>query len=220
MKDMIEIYPHLYRTEATPLFPFSSFKTNAYLLIRPGGNFLVYGPGKNIEQYYDFIASKGGIAKVLISHRDEASKFCTKVADRFNAQIYCPALEKEEISKKCRVDETFSGDQKIDDTFEIIFTPGHSPGSSCFLWNAPDKKRILFTGDSLSPGEKGVWGVYLMDANNFPITIKSMQKIRSLDVTVIVPGGCANETPYEEITNERWKQIIDDLLERLKVGKM
>jgi len=216
---MIELYPYLYRAESIPLFPFSSFKTNPFLLIRPAGNLLVYGPGKNIDQYYEFIESKGGIDKVLISHRDEASKYSTKVADRFNAQVYCPALEEEEISKTCHVDKTFSGDERIDDTFEIIFTPGHSPGSSCFLWKAPDGKRIIFTGDSLIPRENAVWGVYIMDKKNIPATIKSMQKMRKLDVDVIVPGGYSSETAYEEVTNERWKQIIDDIVKRLKAGE-
>jgi len=215
---MIEIYPYLYRTESIPLFPFSSFRTNAYLLIRPNGNFLVFGPGKNISQYYEFIESKGGIKKVLMSHRDEASKYCTKVADRFNAQVYCPELEKDEISKQCHIDKTFSGDQRIDNTFEIIFTPGHSPGSSCFLWTAPNKKRILFTGDNLVPREDG-WGVYIMDKNNLPITIKSLQKMRKLEVDVIVPGGYSSKTPYEEVTNKRYKQIIDDIIKRLKAGE-
>jgi len=217
---MIEIFPYLYRTDPIPLFPFSSFKTNAYLLIRPEGNFLVYGPGKNISTYYDFIGSKGGIKKVLMSHRDEASKNCTTIAERFDAQVYCPKLEEEEISRKCHVDKTFSGDQKMDDTFEIIFTPGHSPGSSCFLWKAPDGKGILFTGDNLIPREKRVWGVYIMDKNNIPATIKSMQNLRSLKVDVIVPGGYSDTMPYEEVTIKRWKQIIDDVIERLKAGEM
>jgi len=215
---MIEIYPYLYRTESTPLFPFSSFKTNAYLLIRPEGNLLVYGPGKNIEQYYDFIESKGGIDKVLISHRDEATKYSTKVADRFNAQVYCPKVEKEEISKKCHVDNTFSGDQRVDDTFEIIFTPGHSPGSSCFLWKAPDGKRLIFTGDNLVLREEG-WGVYIMNKNNLSVTIKSMQKLKDLEVNVIVPGGYSSEISYEEVTKERWEQSIGDVIERLKAGE-
>jgi len=216
MKEMIEIYPYLYRTASVPLFPFSSFKTNAYLLIRPKGNLLVYGPGKNIESYYDFIESKGGITKVLISHRDEATKYSTKVAERFNAQIYCPKLEEDEISKKCRVNKTFSGDKRLDDTFEIFAIPGHSHGSSCFLWTAPDKKRILFTGDSLYPGSDGSWTTYIMDKNNIPAAIKSLKKMRNLNPHVIVPAGYSNKTPYGEITNKEFKSIIDTAIDQIK----
>jgi len=215
---MIEIYPYLFRTESIHLFPFSSFKFNAYLLIRPEGNVLMYGPGKNIEQYYEFIASKGGIKRVFISHRDEASQNCTKVAKHFKAQVYCPQVEEEEITKKCPVDKTFSGDQIVDKTLEIIFTPGHSPGSSCFLWKAPDGKRILFTGDNVVLREDG-WGVYIMDASNLPTTIKSMQKLRNLEVDVVCPGGYSGEHAYEEVTHGRWKQIIDSIIKRLEAGE-
>ena len=79
------------------------------------------------------------------------------VANHFGIPFCSPQFESHETSKLCSVDKTYSGDLQYDNTFEIISTPGHTVGSSCFIWTAPDEKRILFTGDNLYPSGGESW---------------------------------------------------------------
>lgn len=39
----------------------------------------------------------------------------------------------------------------------MIPTPGHSPGSTCFLVHSPTGQRYLFTGDTLYRSADGSW---------------------------------------------------------------
>lgn len=214
---MIEVLSYLYRTQEYSPFTFGNFKVSAYLLIRPTGNLLLYS-SKHIENYYNFIQQKGGLRSTLISHQDEASGYINKVANQFDASFYSPEKEKETISKKCDVDKTFNGDVQLWDDFKIIATPGHSPGSSCFLWSAPDGKNILFTGDNLYPTTEDTWDAFTLNKNDVPEIVHSLEKIKNLHVDFVVPTGTsAKNLFFKEITNQfDWKRICDDAIIRIQ----
>ncbi len=67
---------------------------------------------------------------------------------------------------------------------EVIHTPGHSPGSTCFLDRG---ERILYSGDTVCE-----WGILLhLDGSCSPETyFKSMRRLKSLstDFDMIYPG--------------------------------
>ncbi len=52
----------------------------------------------------------------------------------------------------------------LDDDFEVIPIPGHTPGATAYLWD-DGERRHLFTGDSiyLSDGE---WIAALLDSSD------------------------------------------------------
>jgi glyoxylase-like metal-dependent hydrolase (beta-lactamase superfamily II) len=66
--------------------------------------------------------------------------------------------------------------------FEIIHTPGHSPGSICIYW--PEKK-VLVSGDLLF--HKGV-GRTDFPGGDAKQLIESIEKVRSFDVEILLPG--------------------------------
>ena len=214
---MKEIYPDLFETEAEHPFRDNDFKTSAFLLLRPEGNLFVYGPSEKIEKHFDFIESKGGITKHYVSHIDEVSKYCDVLRERFDTRFYCPELEKEETAKKCTVDGTFSGDSRLEHDFDVIFTPGHTMGSSCFLWRSPER-RILFTGDNLFLDENERWSVFIQRKNAGPEVVESLKKIHDLDVDVLVGAGHYLDQPHEEVGKERWTRIIDETIDRVEAG--
>jgi len=75
------------------------------------------------------------------------------------------------------------GDLKIGDlSFEVIQTPGHSPGSICLYW--PDKK-VLFAGDVVF--NQGIGRTDLPGGNGEKLK-ESIKKISSLDVQYLLPG--------------------------------
>lgn len=66
---------------------------------------------------------------------------------------------------------------------KIIFTPGHTPGSTCFYF---EKENFLFSGDLLF--KKGI-GRYDFSYSNKDELIKSIKKILQLPLkTIVYPG--------------------------------
>lgn len=75
------------------------------------------------------------------------------------------------------------GDLLIGDvTFQVIHTPGHSPGSICLYW--PDRK-VLFTGDVVF--NQGV-GRTDLPAGNGQQLKESIKRLSDLDVEYLLPG--------------------------------
>ena len=216
MEKMQEVYPYLFRTEPYGLFAFGSFKVSAYLLVKPEGNLLIYS-SKKIEKYFPFIEEKGGLQATFITHVHEASPYCNILADHYSVPFYSPEAEYEDISKSCNVDKTYTGDLHYNKTFRVISTPGHTPGSSCFLWTAPDEKRILFTGDNLYPTSHERWDGFALSKDDIPEIINSLKKIQKLDVDVVVPAGHSVENLfYKEVDKEEWKDMCWGAISRFE----
>ena len=75
------------------------------------------------------------------------------------------------------------GDLNIENwTFQIIHTPGHSPGSICLYW--PDEKA-LFTGDVVF--NQGVGRTDLPGGNGETLK-ESIRKISRIEVDHLLPG--------------------------------
>lgn len=66
--------------------------------------------------------------------------------------------------------------------FEVIHTPGHSPGSVCLYWPA---KKALFTGDLLF---KNGLGRTDLPGGNGEILKESIKRLTDLDVEWMLPG--------------------------------
>ncbi len=66
--------------------------------------------------------------------------------------------------------------------FQVISTPGHSPGSICLYW--PEKKA-LFSGDVIF--YQGI-GRTDIPGGEFSLLKKSIRRLQMLDVTYLLPG--------------------------------
>jgi glyoxylase-like metal-dependent hydrolase (beta-lactamase superfamily II) len=84
-----------------------------------------------------------------------------------------------------------------DTVFKIIHTPGHSPGSVCFI---DEKEKLIFGGDTVFRGSIGRTDLWMGDIN---VLIDSIQnKIFSYsDDYVIYPGHMEETTIGEEKEN-------------------
>jgi glyoxylase-like metal-dependent hydrolase (beta-lactamase superfamily II) len=79
---------------------------------------------------------------------------------------------------------------------EVLHTPGHSPGSVCFVLRGSDK-HIVFSGDTLFSGSIGrtdLWG------GDYETIIKSIQtRLFTLeDETLVIPGHGEASVIYRE----------------------
>jgi hydroxyacylglutathione hydrolase len=78
-------------------------------------------------------------------------------------------------------------------TFDVIYTPGHTPGSVCFYFQ---KEKVVFTGDTLF--KDGV-GRTDFSYSSFEDLKKSLKKIFSFSSKIVIYPGHGETTAIEEI---------------------
>src|SRR3990172_3238660 len=103
----------------------------------------------------------------------------------------------------------FTGDLTLrvgDHTFEIIHTPGHTPGQVAV--HVPEE-RVVFTGDTIFSGCQ----TWLM-TSNVDQWLEALERIRQLDVDHVVPGhGRVVTLDYVQTQRAvlmRWKAAVAD----------
>ena len=120
----------------------------AYFIVRNEGNILIDCPAWD-QNNQDFLESKGGVRWLFISHRGAIGK-SAEIQKTFGCEILIQEQEAYLLpeSKVTAISEKFT----IDSGLQVIWTPGHSPGSSCLYYNS--EGGILFTGRHLVPNRE------------------------------------------------------------------
>lgn len=206
-----------YLYQSAPDHPFQNeVKTSAYLLIRRGGNLLMYS-SKSMEHEAERIRALGGIAHQYLNHRDEASKSCNWVGETFNAPLACHQKEAEAVAKVCTVHKTFDEETDLHPDLRAIPTPGHCPGSTCYLWQAPDR-RYLFTGDTIYLTD-GRWRVFVSRGTSAEM-IASLELISELAFDVLVPGLFQGDVAQVPVTPAEIRRQTGEIIQRLRQGEI
>ena len=117
-----------------------------------------------------------------------------------------------------RIDETFSDRALLDDDFELIPTPGHTPGATAFLWNSGDQ-RLLFTGDSVYLRDGDWVAAVLEGTSDRAAYIESLQTLRELEFDALVPWAASGESSVTLTDPADARRRIDAILERLRRGE-
>ena len=122
--------------------------------------------------------------------------------------------------------------------FQVIGTPGHTPGSLCFLIER-DGRRILFSGDTIQSirGDLGTYAAYLSpryrsNATDYLATLKKLLELPAPDI--LLPGhpllgegpvnaqAAMTTNPADspgvsaEITSEQWQRMLRDGIRELQ----
>jgi hypothetical protein len=118
--------------ETSPFSPFDPAITHAYLWTPPSGeNVLFYAPGNDDD--FDQIEELGGVADQYLSHEDEAGPALGLVRDRFGSALHVGAGDRDGVARFAEPDDLID-ERAVEATgVEVIPTPGHSPGSVCYL---------------------------------------------------------------------------------------
>jgi len=167
----------LHASPATPL-PFApALHIRAFTLERAAGNLLVYAApeaeGPAVAQYLNHWheAGFGGIVAPVAIHADDREEAGIPVA------------------------RTFSERATLDGDFELIPTPGHTPGATAFLWDSGEQ-RYLFTGDSVYL-RHGEWVAAFLDGSSDRAAyIASLELLRTLEFDVLVPWAATADGPW------------------------
>lgn len=117
----------------------------AYFIVRKDGNILVDAPSW-IEETQDFVIDHGGAACVFITHRDAIGE-----AKQIQADLGCEIIiqEQEAYLLPDLSVKRFEHEIVIGNGVMGLWTPGHTPGSSCLYLDRAG--GVLFTGRHVLP---------------------------------------------------------------------
>jgi glyoxylase-like metal-dependent hydrolase (beta-lactamase superfamily II) len=205
--------PRLHATAPEPL-PFApSLQVRAFLLERDHGNLLVYAaPATGAAA--PAIAALGGVTRQYLNHWHEAGFG----ADGVGAPIVIHADDRAAAEDSLRIDESFSGRALLDDDFELIPIPGHTPGATAFLWHSGGQ-RLLFTGDSVYLRD-GEWLAAVLDGTSDRAAyIESLELLREVEFDALVPWAASGEAYYGLTDPADARRRIDAILDRLRRGE-
>jgi glyoxylase-like metal-dependent hydrolase (beta-lactamase superfamily II) len=204
--------PGLHASSPQPL-PFApSLHIRAFLLERERGNVLVYSTGA-LESETPAIDGLGGISRWYLNHRHEAMF----VSDGVTAPLFVHEDDRDAVAARAHVRATFSKRHTLDDDFEAIPTPGHTPGATAYLWDNGDH-RFLFTGDTIYMHD-GDWVAAVLDSSHRAAYLESLELIRELEFDVLVPWAATGGEPYHAVTSRTEAQRrIDAIVERVRAG--
>ena len=133
----------LYALAAQSL-PFApSHDIRAYLLHRDRGNLLIYSTA-GVSAFTPTVTRLGGIARHYLNHSHEA----LFASERVGLAVFVHEADRTSVAARYRIRGTFSRRHMLDEDFEVIPTPGHTPGATAYLWNS-GAHRVLFTGDTI-----------------------------------------------------------------------
>jgi glyoxylase-like metal-dependent hydrolase (beta-lactamase superfamily II) len=170
-----------------------SFKPNrhtlggtAYFLAGGSQNWLIDSPQWSTE-HCQWIEAHGGLQAIFLTHRGaigEVSDF----AKHFSCPVWIHEQEAYLVHDRAVRVETFGQDQEIAPGLQAIWTPGHSPGSSCLLWEAHG--GVLFSGRHLLPDSKRQPApLRISKTFHWPRQLASVEKLKSFTFAAICPGA-------------------------------
>lgn len=188
----------------------------SYLIVDKSGNILLDCPAwNNVNQ--EFIQSQGGIDVLVISHRGGMGNRVKQMQQALDCQV---VVQEQEAYLLPEVKVTsFVDSLVIGSDLELIWTPGHSPGSTCVYWR--QQGGLLFTGRHLLPKSKTEiiplktaktfhWGRQLnsiAQLRDYALNICNGNRFSKDNLKYILPGantgylrgtGCINHA-YEQL---------------------
>ncbi|MEO1145297.1 MAG: MBL fold metallo-hydrolase [Cyanobacteria bacterium J06638_22] len=121
----------------------------AYFVEDSEGNLLVDCPAWD-ETNRNFLQEHGGVRWLVLTHRG-AIAHVRELQDAFGCDIVMQ--EQEAYLLPGTAVTTFHQDLTLSDRSRVLWTPGHTPGSSCVYHQA--EGGVLFTGRHLVPDRQG-----------------------------------------------------------------
>lgn len=185
----------------------------SFVLQRPHGNVVVYNsPG--VTAAAAAIRDLGGASRLLINHGHEAMYGQPEL----ETAIWVHASDAADVAGLLRVAGTFGQRCMIDDDLEVIPTPGHTAGTTSYLWD-DGAHRFLFTGDFIWI-ERGEWKAVVLDPELRADYVRSLETVREAEFDFLVPWGTTEDGPsYGSVRNRiDLHSRIDPIIRRVRAG--
>lgn len=184
----------------------------SFFLERPAGNVVVYNaPGLSAAAAH--ILELGGATRLLLNHGHEAMYGPPEL----EVPVFVHERDRRETARSMRVAGTFTDRQMLGDDLEVIPTPGHTPGTTSYLWDN-GSHRFLFTGDFLWL-EHGEWKAVVLEPSRRAEYLDSLALVRELDFDVLVPWGTTEDGPcFARVDAPERRSRIDAVIARVRAG--
>jgi hydroxyacylglutathione hydrolase len=211
---MQQVLPDLWETAVES--PFPGLTTHAYLLLREDGNVLFYNTSHQNE--IERMAKLGGVAYQYLSHQDELGDGLKVLHERFGTRLGGHVAEREAFARFREPEILFERRETHLGNIEVIPTPGHSPGSTCFLVDSPRGGRYLFTGDTLFRDEHGEWTAGFIPGHSTEEDRQAMARsiplLRELEPDVVL-SSAFGDAGYQVMSPGEWPDHVDRAVEKL-----
>ena len=200
LADMEIVVPGLYASPPESL-PFNrTLEIRSFLLERDAGNLLVYST----------TTASGDVWRQYLNHWHEAAF----VPETVHAPLFVHAADRTETENERAVRAAFSRRHMLDDDFEAIPTPGHTPGATAYLWDNGEH-RFLFTGDTIMV-RGGEWRTAVLGSSDRGAYLESLALMRDLGFDVLVPWVVDAGGPHHALTDaaetrRRINALIDEI---------
>ncbi|MBD2563519.1 MULTISPECIES: MBL fold metallo-hydrolase [Nostoc] len=189
----------------------------SYLIVRNEGNILIDCPALD-QTNQDFLGTHGGVRWLFLTHRGAIGK-TAEIQQVFGCEILIQ--EQEAYLLPGLTPTTFSQEFTLDASTQVIWTPGHSPGSSCLYYS--ELGGILFSGRHLVPNQQGK-AVPLRTAKTFhwPRQINSLrlllERFTPETLRYICPGANTGFLRGKRVIDQGYQHIASlDLLTLLRI---
>jgi len=197
--------------------PFApALHVRTFLVPREHDNLLVYSSA-TVSDDAATIASLGGAGYQYLNHWHEAMFGDDSIRELTGARLVVHADDRAETAERRTVETTFSERHSLGGGFEIIPTPGHTPGATAYLWDSGER-RYLFTGDSvyLTDGE---WIGAVLESSDREAYLESLELLRGLDFDVLVPWAATAGQPwFAETDRDDARRRIGAIIDRVRQG--
>lgn len=198
--------------------PVKGLTTRAYLLTRSEGNVLFYNTG-HVEEI-EAMEVLGGVAYQFLSHEDELGDSLKLIRKKYAAKLGGHLREKSEFERFVSPDLLFDQRRRYLDCIDVIPTPGHTPGSVCFLVQSKTGKSYLFTGDTLYLSKAGIWKAgYLPGYSDRNTLIESLKLLQQLEPDYVMSSGSDGGGGYQAIDPDEWPDLVGRALLKLYKGR-
>ena len=209
-------------------FIFNRLEENTFVVEGTCGKCLIVDPGceSSAEQQRlkSFLEIKGlKPAAILLTHGHMDHTYGVAFLQRlYSCPVYMHEDDKSVIAYFQRVakfgipvaDSAFTTTPVLDSqiieaaglSFKVITTPGHSPGSVCYLF---EEQKAIFTGDTLFAGAIGRSDLF---GGDYDSEIRSiMEKLMLLDGDIVVhPGHGGASTIADERTGNPFLEPFNE----------
>ena len=201
----------LHATPTAPLPFLSGIVVRSFVLEREQGNIIIYNsPGITIAR--SEILELGRPDRLMINHWHEA------MYDAPDLDVPIYVHENDRAQTKLPIAGTFSKREKVADDLEVIPTPGHTPGTTMFLWDNGEH-RLLFSGNAIWV-QGGEWKAVLLGASDRETYLASLSLLMELAFDMLVPWGTEEDQPHVyRVAHTEAQENLGRIIDRLRAGE-
>lgn len=210
---MEQVTSRLHATGPEALPVGRSTTLRAFLCQREAGNVLIYGSSA-LPAEAQAIEGLGGAWRHYLGHVHE-SEFVPKPPAADVVLIH--ERDSAELAQRLAGMETFSAEHRLGEDFEVIPIPGHTPGSTAYLWDS-GAERVLFSADTIFLRD-GEWQIALLSSSDRETYLESLARIRELEFDLLAPWiAGAGQAYWTRTDRDDVRRRIDGILRRIEDG--